>query len=515
MSHEVHRKNSASVTPRMTLFKSSSNILLRPQRPLTRFNRVERLAFQQPVLLLRNLQAVSITSVAFVTTERNPRVSAKVRFPSLYQPTANQKLGYLSFYFQGDDTRICKAYIFTAPKRKGLIVALTNYALEVVRNVSDEYSDAFQKYVEKLRTGEISLQISKRRPTDARDYTAREPKALVPRFPPAGKARYEEIGLRLRQGQSFLDIELSLRKTLRSIAREANRILGEDEVKKPVKINKQGQWSDVEIQRLIMLREQRMPLTEIAKWLRRTKKGVAKRIQELKIAVEGPQALPPGLQESLFNIRLTKIWQALLKSDMTHRWEEALQEKSAEQWLSKISMGITEDTKKVLGGLQPPTWEELERLPLVNTNEAVVYARLVTSRHYTEIPSSRYLYVGSASKYGGGLNSRIAEHTRRTKRKNESRLQRDIRTKRLKGNGSFVTLMVMKMESSDEEVVLDVRRTVTLAEAILTVWLGALQSPTHTLQRDCPWDPQTLQYTGWSSHNPLVFNVALPGNSNT
>jgi len=45
----------------------------------------------------------------------------------------------------------------------------------------------------------------------------------------------------------------------------------------------------------------------------------------------------------------------------------------------------------------------------------------------------------------------------------------------------FVTLMVMKMESSDKEAVLDVRRTVTLAEATLTVWLGALQSPTHDL----------------------------------
>lgn len=126
-------------------------------------------------------------------------------------------------------------------------------------------------------------------------------------------------------------------------------------------------------------------------------------------------------------------------------------------------MGIPEDVKKALGGLRPPTWDELESLPLVDTNDAGVYARLVTSRHQFQMVTDRYLYVGSASKYGHGLNGRIAQHTRKTKRKHESRLQYDIRTKGLKGAGRFVTLMVMKMDSPEKEVVLNVRRTVTLA----------------------------------------------------
>ncbi|KAF1926327.1 uncharacterized protein M421DRAFT_6956 [Didymella exigua CBS 183.55] len=200
---------------------------------------------------------------------------------------------------------------------------------------------------------------------------------------------------------------------------------------------------------------------------------------------------------------------------MTQAWREALQEKSANEWLSSISLGIPEDVKKALGGLRPPTWDELGSLPLIDTNNAGVYARLVMSRHKVQMVSDRYLYVGSASRYGGGLNLRIAEHTKKIKRKYESRLQYDIRTKALKASGRFITLMVMKTDSSQKEVVLDVRRTVTLAEAILTVWLSALQAPAHGLQCVCPWDPALLQYTGWSSHNPLLNDIVLPISSKT
>ncbi|KAH7108862.1 hypothetical protein B0J11DRAFT_513074 [Dendryphion nanum] len=180
---------------------------------------------------------------------------------------------------------------------------------------------------------------------------------------------------------------------------------------------------------------------------------------------------------------------------MTQTWREALQERSAEEWLSSISMGVPKDVKRVLGRLQPPTWEELRNLPLVDTNDAGVYAWLVTSKHELQMRFDRYLYVGSASRYGGELNRRIAEHTTKRKRRSESRVQRDIRTKVLKGPDRFITLMVMEIDSSDRYVVLGVRRTVTLAEAIFTVWLGALQSPAHDLKTLCSSDLETLNYT--------------------
>lgn len=144
-----------------------------------------------------------------------------------------------------------------------------------------------------------------------------------------------------------------------------------------------------------------------------------------------------------------------------------------------------------------------------------MYARLVKSRYELQIAIDRYLYVGSASRYGSGLNGRVSEQVGKRRRHPESRLQRDIKAKDLKAPGRFVTLMIMKMNSPKREDVLDVRRTVTLAEAILTVWLGALQSPSPHLQSLCQWDSRILDYTAWSSHNPLTKDVVGPNSSET
>lgn len=331
-----------------------------------------------------------------------------------------------------------------------------------------------------------------------------------------GRARDEEIEMRLRQWHSFLGLASSLQRTPHYIIREAKRLLGEYELKKLMGQHKKGQWSNDEIQYLISLRKQCLSLAQITTLLRRTKLSVEKQLRELgstifePTAVEGPQEIPFVLQNSLFNTRLVEIWQGLLKSRMTQAWSEALREKSADEWLSSISAGIPDDVKRVLGGLRPPTWDELESLSFIETNDAGVYARLVKSPYEFQTVSDRYLYVGSASKYDGGLNARIAQHTIKTRYSRESRLQRDIRTKNLKKTGRFVTLMVMKMDGPQKDVVLDVRRTVTLAESILTVWLNAIQSPPYDLQSLCPWDSQTLEYTGWSSHNPLTVDVVEP-----
>jgi hypothetical protein len=82
-----------------------------------------------------------------------------------------------------------------------------------------------------------------------------------------GRARDEEIELRLRQDQSFLDLASSLDKTRRFIAREAKHILGEYELKKLMKQKKRGLWSNDEIQYLISLRKQGLSLAEATMWL--------------------------------------------------------------------------------------------------------------------------------------------------------------------------------------------------------------------------------------------------------
>lgn len=480
-------------------------------------------AFRQP--LFPRLQSASIVSISRFEMELKPRASTRVLFDFPNEPAANQTPQYISFDFWEDDEPADAAWTFAIPEGEDLIDVLKSYALSMGDNTDDEYVGAFQRYVAYLYAQKLLLQQPKTTQKSARSEmdvkmskkgARRKSKSPVPAILLPGRARDEEIELRLRQGQSFLDLASSLGRTPSFITREAKRLLGEYELKTLMKPKKRGQWSNDEIQYLISLRQEGLSLQKITMWLRRTKSSVEKQLRELgstifePTAVEGPQEMPPGFQESLFNARLVEIWQGLLKSEMTEKWREALQEKSAEEWLSAISAGIPENIKKILGGLRPPTWEELEGLPWTDTDDAGVYARLVSSRYEIQTASDRYLYVGSASRYGGGLNRRISEHTERRRRSYESRLQRDIRKKDLKGNDRFVTLMAMKMNSPMNEDVRDVRLTVTLAEAILTLWLGALQSPLPHLQNLCQWDPQILEYTGWSSHNPLTMDVVEP-----
>ena len=222
---------------------------------------------------------------------------------------------------------------------------------------------------------------------------------------------------------------------------------------------------------------------------------------------EGPQKLPPNLKEDLFKSRLEHVWAGLMKSEMTPNWRSALSRKPPQEWLSSIERAIPKDVRDILSGLEPPRFRSIGTLPLINTNDAGVYARLVTASYKFQPPGERYLYIGSATSYGGGLNQRISQHVEKGGRHGVPRLRDDIQQKKLKAPGHFVTLMTMKMIEPRRENILEVRRTVVLAEAILTVWLGALQSPSWDLEELCAWDPATLDYTAWSSHNPLVIDI--------
>ncbi|KAJ8110943.1 hypothetical protein OPT61_g6341 [Boeremia exigua] len=341
-------------------------------------------------------------------------------------------------------------------------------------------------------------------------------KGPVPEIHRRGMKRDEEIELRLRQGLSLLDMETVFQRTADFIAREAARIMGKHEAKKVLGRNKKGKWSQQEISHLTTLRERGLSHTKLAFYLRRTKENVRKTLLELQPTlaapniIQGPRELPPGMQQALFEARLEAIWQALLASPMAESWTEML-ELTKHDWLPTISEHILDPVKKALGGLDPPTWDDIKSLPLIHTNDAGVYARLATTGHDFHRKNERYIYVGSASKYRGGLSLRIAEHTA-TKPEKQSRIQRDVKAKKLRS--SFVTLMVLKLDCSDPEAILQVRRTVILAEAILTVWLGALQDPKLDLSRECPWDSEILQWTGWSSHNPLDDDLTLPVNYN-
>ena len=465
-----------------------------------------------------------MVSVSGCNMERNPSASTRVLFNFPKEPTTDQKYRYISFEFWEDDEPADVAWTFTIPIKEDLIDVLESYASTMGDDPTDEYTGAFQGFVTKLVVQRLILSQSRtsrkdiKLPKDSADRLAKTP---VPATRVTGDARDEEIKRSLWQGQSFVDIASYFDRSPEFIVREAKRLHGQEELKKLMRRTKKRQWSDVETQWLISERKQGLPLAKIAKLLRRTKPGVETKLRELgnmifkPIVVEGPQELPPGLRESLFSTRLVHVWQALLKSDMTPTWREALLEKSSERWLSTISDGIPENIKRILGSLQPPTYDELECLSSVDSTDAGVYARLITSRYELQTANDRYLYVGSASKYGSGLNGRVLQHFEKRSRRDETRLNRNIRAKDLDEPGHFATLMTMEMNSPENKDVLDVRRTVTLAEAVLTVWLGALQSPCHHLRNSCQYHPQISDYTAWSSHNPLTMDIVQPSNSKT
>ncbi|KAI0117441.1 hypothetical protein F4814DRAFT_287338 [Daldinia grandis] len=517
------------------LLRMPLDVFRRCVQTCTPNGRVTNLAFRR--LMLPYMQAASIVSVSGIETGANLRTSIHVLFnnsrtstqklsESPEKPATGQKPEYFSVLFSEDDELADVAWTFAIDNGEDLLDALQRYAMAMRHDTSDEdyaeYTYAFQRFVTGLVVQSLLLDKGRKNARCDKDvdipleHPTRKLKTIGSTKRLTGKARDEEVELSFQQGQSPVDLATTLDRTPEFILREAKRLLGEEKLKQQMKWHKKGQWSESETQWLISQRNQGLPLNKIAKLLRRTEPNVNKKLRQLGTTIlvstvmeDGPQEVPTWLQQTLFSMRLLKIWKGLLESDMTPTWTEALLEKSAEHWLTTVSAGIPEDVKKILGGLQPPTYNKLEHLSPVISTDAGVYARLVTSRYSVQAASDRYLYIGSASKHGSGLQGRVGQHVRKEKK---TRLDGDIKEMYLKAPGCFVTLMSMKMNSAEENV-LDVRRTVILAEAILTIWLGALQSPGFQLQNLCPWDPDALDYRPWSSHNPLEVDFTLPNNA--
>lgn len=115
-----------------------------------------------------------------------------------------------------------------------------------------------------------------------------------------------------------------------------------------------------------------------------------------------------------------------------------------------------------------------------------VFARLVRAHYEIQMPSERYVYIGSAHSNMHGLKGRTASLTKKANREDETRTEyrqhEDIMEKGLKRRGRFITLMVIKKTTNAEGKTHDVWRMVALAKAIVAVWLGCLGSPSSGLQ---------------------------------
>lgn len=88
----------------------------------------------------------------------------------------------------------------------------------------------------------------------------------------------------------------------------------------------------------------------------------------------------------------------------------------------------------------------------------------------------RFVYVGSASRFGLGLDARISDHINasyRARPRNTGLLD-FIRLNELRYSRNFITLMTAEIATSKS--VLEVRQRVVPAEGVMTVWLRALIS---------------------------------------
>jgi hypothetical protein len=337
----------------MLLIRSSAIVLRKTPPAFARNERVWGVAPQQPLCLrLPNASVVSVSGL-----ECKPPASTQVVFDLPREPGVTKKLEHVSFGFEEDDEPAGMTWTFTVSEGEDLIEVLQRYSWSMMDTTDDEYVDAFRRFVTRLAVQsllldqeskvqestvqESTIQKSAESENDVEEAHKSARKQLKSSVTPAkwvaGKARDEEFEQRFRQGGSFLDLAATFERTPAFIFREAKRLFGEAELKKLMKTNKKDKWSSDETQRLVLLRTQGMLLPKITMWLRRTKPSVSKQLQELglvkceSISVEGPQTLPPGLEQSLFATRLMNIWQGLLEAEMTSTWREALSKKSAKE----------------------------------------------------------------------------------------------------------------------------------------------------------------------------------------
>ncbi|KAI5927189.1 hypothetical protein F4810DRAFT_652736 [Camillea tinctor] len=516
----------------MLLRMSASVCRRRVQMCMPRFQ-VTPLTFQRSKLSY-NMPNESMVSVSGLQAGGNPGTPIRLLFKSPEEPTkklsrtpeksaTGQEPKYVSVLFCENGNTADVAWTFAIPHGEDLLEVLERYTETMGQDTSDEYIDVFRDFVRTqgiLYKGDTILEntksekdisITPERPT-GKHKTMESTKIL------SGKRRDELIKICFHKGKSPVDLAVILGRTPEFILREAKRVLGgEDKLKKHMRRLKGGEWSDGETQWLISRRNQGLPLNTMASFLRRTEPSVYKKLRELGTTIlddstaveDGPQELPSWLRETLFSTRLSAIWEGLLEFGMTPAWKEALSEKPAEHWLTIISAGIPEDVKKILGGLKPPTYEELLNLSLFRSTDTGVYAKLVTSRYpFRETAFDRYLFVGSVSQYDSELLVRADQHYREH---NKRRLNAEIKKMDLGAPGRSVTLMTMKTDNIDEESVLNMQMTRTLAESILMVWLGVFRSPNPQLQTLCPWDFKALHHRAWSLLEfPLEVDISLP-----
>ncbi|KAK0745450.1 hypothetical protein B0T18DRAFT_463401 [Schizothecium vesticola] len=268
---------------------------------------------------------------------------------------------------------------------------------------------------------------------------------------------------------------------------------------------KRGKWSDEEKEHLIKLTRyrRRIDIESIARQICREPGAVRYRLRLMAKEKSAELRNDAGSfsvafldrdlgkeEQSVLEARMCQIIDELLEErNTTTQWRAILSAKSTEAWVATILPFIPTRVKHILAAPSPPTAADWRSLAWQDTSLFGVYAWVLKRGRGPNLNPLRvenYVYIGSA--------------TNRT-------------------TGHFATLLTMEPASSEIGDVTGARELVVFAEAIFTIWFGALtetESASVTgragrhrrLHSLSPWDhPQQFNYKGLCSHNPLVLNL--------
>ena len=225
---------------------------------------------------------------------------------------------------------------------------------------------------------------------------------------------------------------------------------------------------------------------------------------------EGPQSLPPGLEQLLLRSRLQVIWEGLVESKMTSKWNKVLMTQESTQWQTMIAETFPQRLVSILASIQPPHLARLESLPWSDTSSAGVFAWILKPKKGSfHFDNECYVYIGSATRYGMGLRDRKAGLQSRDG-DNDS-IMNPINFHRLDRGGKFVTLLEIPFANDSVEEITRVRTLAALAKVVLAIWLGAVAKGSRkAITGLVPWNIDTISYLGFAGHNSLSFNIRVP-----
>jgi hypothetical protein len=213
--------------------------------------------------------------------------------------------------------------------------------------------------------------------------------------------------------------------------------------------------------------------------------------------------------EEIFKSRLSKILEGLETFRKTAEWKDIIRSRTKDEWLSRITTHTPADVKLMLASQHPPTPAQLKSLPWSNTADGGVFA-WCTERNRRRNSSERtlYVYIGSASKFHGGLNFRKNHMLSRLDIPHDEGLKAKIKDLGLNPEGEFKRLFTVPFENGSDVDVMDKRALVVLARSVLMIWLGAVNGRLKARSQGLvPWGLEKIEYIGLAEDMPLTTGL--------